>query len=212
LFGDMAVVTPNPLLKPERGENWDAGVGWSARGNAWAASADYAHFASHVRDLIGYQPGQARTVRATNYGRVEIAGDEVAARLEWRMLALSGSAAWTSARQTDAAVYSYGRRLPLRPERQAAARCDARLGAWRLSADLLDLGEDFLDPINYQRLAPRTIVGVAIARELGPARLTLECKNLGDARISDIAGYPIPGRSLFAALELRRRPDSSSRP
>jgi iron complex outermembrane receptor protein len=212
LFGDQAVVAANPKLLPERGENWDAGLAWGASGRVGSAGLEYAHFASHVRDLIGWQPAPARTVRATNYSRVEIAGDELSGHAAWRMLAVSGSATWTDARQTDPAVIYFGRRLPLRPGRQAAARFDARLGAWRLSADLLDLGEDFLDPINFQRLAPRTLVGVAISRAIAAARLTLECKNLGDARVSDLAGYPIPGRSLFVACELRGRPDAAPRP
>ncbi len=212
LFGDQAIVAANPKLLPERGENWDAGLGWSAAGPAWSAAADWAHFASHVRDLIGYAPASARTVRATNWSRAEIEGDEVTARLAWRNLSASGSAAWTSARQTDPGNIWYGRRLPLRPERQAAARLDARVGRWRLSADVLDLGEDFLDPINFQRLPPRTLVGAAIARALGAATLTLECKNLGDRRVRDIAGYPLPGRSVFVAVALRDRSDSAPRP
>ena len=212
LFGDMAIVAPNPRLKPERAENWDASLAWGRSGRAWSAGAELAHFASHVRDLIGYQPAPARTVRATNYARAEIAGDECTAHASWRWVSVSGSAAWTSARQTDAGSIYYQRRLPLHPERQAAARLDVRVRGWRLSADLLDLGEDFLDPINFQRLAPRTLVGAALSRALGPARVTVECKNLGDARASDVAGYPIPGRSLFVACELRGHDRSNVQP
>ncbi len=212
LFGDLAIVAPNPKLLPERAEGWDAALAWGASGAAWSAGAELGHFASHVRDLIGYQLAAARTVRAVNYSRVEIAGDELVAHARWRWLSASGSAAWTSARQTDAGNIWYGRRLPLHPERQSAARLDARLGAWRLSADVLDLGEDFLDPINFQRLAPRTLVGAAVARTLGALTLTLECKNLGDRRVSDVAGYPIPGRSVFAACELRGRPAADANP
>jgi iron complex outermembrane receptor protein len=202
LFGDLAIVAPNPKLAPERAESWDVGGGWDGAHGAWSAGATYAHFASHERNLIGYVPAAARTVRATNFSRAEIEGDELEAHAGWRWIAAAGSAAWTSARQTDTGNIWYGRRLPLRPERQAAARVDARVRRWRLSADVLDLGEDFLDPINFQRLPPRTIVGAAIACTVRAVTLTLEYKNLGDARVSDVAGYPIPGRSVFVAAEL----------
>jgi len=205
LFGDQAVVAANPKLLPETGNNWDAALAWGAAGPSWSAGADVAHFDSRIDDLIGYQPAAARTVRATNYSRARIRGDEATARVAWRGLAASANAAWTQALQDDPASIYFGRRLPLRPERQGAARLDARLGRWRVSADLLALGEDFLDPINYQRLAPRTLWGAAIARTIGVATLLLEGKNLTDERASDIAGYPIPGRSVYAALELRGR-------
>jgi iron complex outermembrane receptor protein len=207
LFGDQAVVAANPRLLPERGEGWDAGLAWRLARGSLAASAEWTRWSQRTRDLIAYVPAAGRTVRATNFSRAELDGDEGVVTLAWRALAASGSLAWTRAVQSDRGNIYFGRRLPLRPARQASARLDARHGAWRAGADLLYLGEDWLDPINFRRLAPRTLVGATLSLGWRRLRWTLEGKNLGDRRVQDVAGYPLPGRALFAACEARFGPD-----
>ena len=45
-----------------------------------------------------------------------------------------------------------------------------------------------------------------ILSELRFLRLTLEGKNLGDCAALDVAGFPLPGRSLFVSFDLRLGP------
>jgi len=40
----------------------------------------------------------------------------------------------------------------------------------------------------------------------------VEGKNLGDRRLADVAGYPLPGRSVFVSMEVRLGPAGSARP
>ncbi|MBI5170494.1 MAG: TonB-dependent receptor [Candidatus Eisenbacteria bacterium] len=206
LFGDQAVVQANPKLRSERGESWDAGAEWRGRRGAWVAAAEYAHFESRTHDLIAWVSASQRTVRATNIARARTSGDEASARLAWRALSLSAAFTWLDARQDDRTSIYFGRRLPQRPEYQRYARADVRRGGWSASADVLVLGEDFLDPINFRSVPERTLVGASLSRAWGRLRLTLEGKNLSDARAQDVGGYPLPGRSAFASCEWRFDP------
>jgi outer membrane receptor protein involved in Fe transport len=52
-------------------------------------------------------------------------------------------------------------------------------------------------------------VGAALSARARGLRVTLEGRNLGDRRVEDVGGFPLPGRSLFASLETRfGTPDS----
>jgi len=206
LFGDQLVLAANPKLLPESGEGGDGTLAWSGRGRGWDAGADWTHFETHERNLIAWVPAAQRTVRATNFSRATLQGDELSAHLAWRGLLATGSGGWTDARQTDRSNIYFGRRLPLRPASQAALRLEARLGAWRLAGDLLHLGDEFLDPINFQPLPARTLTGASLSLDAWRLRWTLEGKNLGDVRAEDVAGYPLPGRSVFFSCEARFDP------
>ena len=212
LFGNQGDVQGNPRLEPERGENWDAGGAWRGRGAGVTLALEFTRFASHVRQLITFVPAAQRSMRAANIARAEIRGEEVAWRLAWRRMAASGSYGWTSALQTDAGNIYYGRRLPQRPERQAYARIDAGRGPWNASVDVLELGDDFLDPINFTRVPGRTLIGASLSRAIGLVRVTLEGKNLGDRLVQDVGGYPLPGRSVFASCEAHFGGSAESQP
>jgi iron complex outermembrane receptor protein len=203
LFGDQAATAGNPQLKPEHSEGWDAGGSWSVRAGQWRGALDWSHHESHPRELIVFQRYSQSSVRARNVARAELRGEETSARVLWRSLAASGSMSWLSALETAAASLYYGRRLPQRPMRSAYARLDARAGAWRVAADVQYLSDDFLDPINFRRAPSRTLTGASLSRALGGVRVTLEGKNLGDVRAQDLAGFPLPGRSVFVACETR---------
>ncbi len=212
IFGDYAYVAPNLRLEPERSESWDAALAWSGDVPGGRVNAGWTRHASHVRDLIGWTPAQGRTFRASNLSRAEIRGEELELACAWPALTLGATRAWTSALQTDPGNIYYGRRLPLRPSHQASLWLDARRGAWRARADVVDLGDDYRDPINFNRLPGRTIVGASLSRALGVTTWTLEGRNLGDRRVSDVAGYPLPGRSVYVACDVRFAPANAARP
>lgn len=201
LFGNQGDVLGNPKLVPERGESWDAGGAWRGRVAAVAASVEWTAYASHLRQLIVFLPASQRSARPGNLGAAELKGDELAWRFAWRGLAFSGARTRTSALQTDPLSLYYGRRIPQRPEHETYARLDAKRGPWRTAVDVLDQGDSYLDPINFKPVAARTLVGASLSRSLGLLRVTLEGKNLGDVHAEDVAGYPLPGRSVFVACD-----------
>mgnify|MGYP001616525539 FL=1 len=84
-------------------------------------------------------------------------------------------------------------------------RLDWRHGAFRAVADLQYIGDDYLDRANLQRVPDRLLAGASLSftPNDGRLRLTVEGKNLGDDRVSDVGGFPLPGRALFASCDIR---------
>jgi len=209
-------VMGNPTLRPERGENWDAGVRLEgAPGFGFSGYVEAAHFASDTHDLIVYLKNNASTVRAANVSRADIEGDELSARLVAPGgFTLTGASTWMTAIDRGLVPAWNGKQLPLRPERQSSARLEWRHARVALASNVEYLGANYLDPYNRQRVPARTLWGAAV--ELTPlaagASLTVEGKNLGDVHAFDVGGYPLPGRSLFAAIEFRLGPSGRAQP
>lgn len=205
LFGNQGAVLGNPALRPEQTESWDAGIGWRTPVE-WQGQAriEWAHFVSHSRDLILYIRNSPASVRAQNISAARVEGDELT--LGWTgPLGFGGSVActWQSARDRGSVPFWYGKQLPQRPGREIDARLGWSRGRLALGCNLHALGDNFLDRYNQQRVDSRAWLGASASyAPLGPGlRLTLEAKNLTDDRTSDVAAFPLPGRSWFAAIE-----------
>jgi iron complex outermembrane receptor protein len=214
LFGNQGSVLGNSALRPEHTEGGDVGLAWRHRfSHDVALSLDAAYFESRAEDLVVYVRHSQSSVRAENIGRARIRGQELALRLDAPAgIGLAGGLTHLDARDEGPVPYWNGRRLPLRPELQAFARVDWRRGAVRLAGDLQAIGEDYLDRANLQPVPERLLIGALVSYEPGVAglRLTLEGKNLGNDRVADVGGFPLPGRAVFAACELRLGPSSHS--
>lgn len=204
LFGNQGSVLGNPQLAPEHAESWDAGASLRGARGAWSGSIEWSRHRTDARDLILFQRNSTSSVRARNVSRADLHGEEFGAQLAWkRVLSMTASSAWLSATDRGPSPIYRGKRLPQRPERQSYARVTAAHGRFAASADVLHLSDDYLDPANLQRAPARTLLGASLSARVGPARVTIEGKNLGDRRATDVGGFPLPGRSVFVACELR---------
>jgi iron complex outermembrane receptor protein len=205
LFGDQGSVIGNPSLTPERNETWDAGLAWRSPA-AWPvrASASWTHFRSHPAGLILYDRNTPSTVRAVNVASARITGDELAfdAALPAGLEA-AFAATLQRAIDTGPVVFWNGRVLPQRPAHEGYARLGWRGFGWRAALDLQWLGETWLDRYNRHRLDGRTLLGARLTMPaFHPAvRAMVEGRNLTDDRATDVAGFPLPGRSLYVAIE-----------
>ncbi|MEO7866836.1 MAG: TonB-dependent receptor, partial [Candidatus Eisenbacteria bacterium] len=207
LFGNQGSVLGNPSLQPERGESWDAGGGWAGAWRGVRMALEWSRHGALLEQLILFQRNSQSSVRAQNAGQATLRGEEGNVRVSWRALAFSASRSWLSAIEAGPGIY-HGRRLPQRSEQQGYARVDWTHGRWRASTDIQHLSDDFEDRINFRRVPARTFVGAAVSAGLGPARFTLEGKNLGDRRAEDVGGFPLPGRSVFASMETHFKPSN----
>lgn len=213
LFGNQGSVLGNPALLPERSRNADVGLAWSGPLAGFDVTLDLAHFETRAEDLVVYVRHSQSSVRAENISRARIRGEELSLRV-----AAPGGIAWSggltrlATRDQGPVPHWNGRRLPLRPGIQGFTRLDARFRGFRAAADLHYIGDDFLDRANLQRVPDRMLAGASLS--WGPAagglRFTVEGKNLGDDRVSDVGGFPLPGRAVFASCELRLGASPSS--
>ena len=210
LFGDHGSVAGNPELRPESAENRDAGAAWRGRIGRGVGAFEWARFRSDARDLVVFVKNSANTMKAQNFSRARIRGEEWSARLElpWQLL-LTAAWSWQSAiNQGPLPAFWVGKRLPGRPSRQGRARIEWRgegRAGLRAGAELEVIGDNLLDPYNLQRVAERRLAGASLSIAPFPAalRLTLEGKNLLDDRAVDVGGFPLPGRSVFLGCTWR---------
>ena len=205
LFGRAGSILGNATLKPETGENWDAGGSWSGAVGPLRGMLEGAHYESRSSDLVFWER-VFQNVRPENLSRAYVRGEELSLRVE-APLGLTASGAMTWQRAVNEAPFRFwnGKALPLRPAREGSLRVAWRGGGWHLAADAHYLGDDWLDPANTTRVANRTLLGVSGGAPLVTRSLTLNCdlRNLGNDRVSDVGGYPLPGRSVFVALDFR---------
>ena len=202
LFGIDGAVTGNPALLPESSESWDAGLAWDAAVRGVTLHGEWSAHATHARDLILFERSSPRGARPVNVGEARIRGEEYALRAGWRALELSASSAWLSATDRSPISFYRGRRLPQRAGRQSYARLTWRQGRWLAASEVEYLGDTFLDRANFRRSPSRTLLAGSLGMRAGRARVLIEGRNLSDRLAEDVAGFPLPGRTLRAAVTL----------
>jgi iron complex outermembrane recepter protein len=151
-----------------------------------------------------YVRNSASSVKATNISRARVEGDELSLRLAaGAAAALSTSVTWTSSVDQGAAPAWRGRTLPQRPDREAYARLDLARGRMRAAVDVHAIGRNYLDRYNLHVARSRALVGASLSCLLAhrDLRVVVEGKNLGDRRVADVGGFPLPGRSLFVSCQ-----------
>jgi iron complex outermembrane receptor protein len=204
LFGNEGSVRGSPSLRPERSRVWDAGGSWSgvlrpgARG-----TVEWAHYQSQARDLIAYVPSSPSSVHAENISRARLRGEELSVRISSAAgFSLSSAFTWQTTIDQGIVPAWFGRRLPQRPERQAWVWADGTRGPLRAVVDVQFIGKDALNRANSEWAAARSLVGASLSYVVTPgARVTLEGKNLGDSRVTDFFGFPLPGRSVVLSVQ-----------
>ncbi len=230
LYGDRGFVVGSPELRSERGPSVDAGLIYApatARGPIDRILVEAAGFASWPRDTIALVSTGALVARAQNVGDARIAGVEAAAgaRLA-RTVTVAANYTLMASRQRSMTPSFDGKPLPQRPRHAIYARLDAaRRLAGRTAviwADATWVAGSYLDQAGLSEVPPRQLVGAGVKLELGAGFTAgVEVMNLLDRRverialdpppapdletvpraIADVAGYPLPGRAVYAALE-----------
>jgi iron complex outermembrane receptor protein len=194
------------LLQPEHVESWDTGAAWTLPAHgSFTAALTWAHFENRSRDLILYVRNSAATVRAQNIAAARVTGEELGWRMGRGALRAMGSFTWQDPIDESDAPYYHGKQLAQRPRREGYLQATWEPGALGLGADLHELADNFLDRYNRYWVGRRTLAGawISLAPRRWPIRMTLEGKNLGDRRVEDVAGFPLPGRTVFIACESR---------
>lgn len=176
----------NPALQPERGRNTEAGVSWSGGGH----ELRLVRFDNRIRGYI------TNTTLPQNVPRSRIDG--------WT-LGYQGSVGSTQLRASvdalDPRNELSGNLLPRRARQQATLAADRSLGAWRLGASMLHVGQRFDDVANRLALAAYTTLDLYADYALRPDwRLQFKLVNVTDRKYETAYGYNQPGRAGYVTL------------
>lgn len=229
LFGNRGTIIGSPDLRPERGPSLDAGVVWAparAMGQVDRILVEAAAFGSRPRDTIALVSSIGYVARAMNVSASEAYGGElVASARVARTVTLTANYTRLVTEQHTMEVSFNNKELPRSPGHQVYARVDVarralgrRADVW---ADTSFQSDSYLDQANLQLVPARVLVGAGARVELAAGvALALTVENLADTRIvmlpldppqphltetptplSDYAGFPLPGRSFYLALD-----------
>lgn len=205
-FGLSGTVLGNPALVPESAWNRDVGVRYEFSSTGWVnrGRLEYAYFDNEVSDLIVFVQRSAAIFRPENVGRARLRGHEVSAHVE-RLGPFTVDANFTqqdaeNRSRVQGGIY-LGKQLPGRPRYELYARLSFRWQTWEPYYELNWISGNVLDLANFQRVPARGLHGVGVAFQLRQQfRFLLQVQNLTDDQISDIGGFPLPGRALVGTV------------
>ncbi len=230
VFGNRGTIVGSPDLRPEHGPSLDAGFVWApaaALGHVDRVFVEAAAFASRSRDTIALVSSIGYVARAMNVANSQSYGGElVASARVARTLTLTANYTRLATEQLSPEVSFDHKALPRQPGHSVYARADVMRHAFGRRADVWGeaswQAESFLDQANLQRVPARLLLGTGARVELGGGlALSFAIENLADTRIeylplvpaprpdftqtptylSDYAGFPLPGRSFYLALD-----------
>jgi outer membrane receptor protein involved in Fe transport len=206
LYGYNRGILGNPDLRPEQGVNADVGVSVERARPEGAVSAALTVFGAEATDLIAWQT-YTNSTRAENIARTRVAGVEAELRVRRRRFSLITQGTLTDARDESAIAANRGHQVAHHPRTRGYGRVEWRqpIAATTVAisayADLdAQAGNHWTTTGNAA--PPRLLSGAGLAVEHARSGLRLVASglDLGDARVEDFPGYPLPGRSVFVTL------------
>lgn len=230
LFGNRGTVVGSPELRPERGPSTDIGVVWApakALGAVDRILVEASAFGTRSRDTIAFVSSVGYVARAMNVAASQTYGGEVAASARFaRTVSVTANYTRLVTQQLSEEVSFANKALPRQPAHAVYARVDAmrrvlgrRTAAW---VDGSWQSTTYLDQANLMTIPARTLAGAGARVEVAAgvsAALTVE--NMFDVRVqhlpldpaprpdltqtpmalADVAGFPLPGRTVYLSLD-----------
>ncbi|EPG82254.1 TonB-dependent receptor [Leptospira santarosai serovar Shermani str. 1342KT] len=224
-FGEQGSIIANPNLRPERSGNGDVGFVFKTNHSHLKTKTSVSYFSKDIKDMILFLPNSQFTLRPENVDSARIRGVEFSHREDWKYgIKFLFNYTYQDAINASNSGYLRGKILPLRPRHEFASTLSWKGKRLETGIELLYIGAVFRDRTNeYVNYIPeRQIWNCFLTLILDPGEpiqdspgnpkesvpskevlLTLEAKNFTDQRISDLIGYPLPGRSWYATLSMR---------
>jgi vitamin B12 transporter len=217
-FARTAFEVGNPDLTPERSTSWE--VSGEAGLFARAVTMTATWFDQRFDDMIGYLPGSPGEPTYANVGRATARGAELAVSARLRPdLDVTAGLTRLLARVEDpgeaGGVYQEGDALLRRPDLTMRAGAAWRPRGTLLAADVLRTGAR--DDVDYRSfpaarvtLPAFTLVNASADVPLSALRgtwsprvtLTLDVRNLLDARYESVVGFPGRGRLVMGGVRI----------
>jgi iron complex outermembrane receptor protein len=207
MFGLAPLVHGNPQLRPEIGTVADLGV----RAHSRRAYGAVVGFVRRADDLVQLVRSPQGFVTPQNVQSARVAGLELqlgASLLSW--LSFDGTATLLDARdvspdrRTVNDFLPFQSRLVVAPRLAAERRLDGWIGRVRAEVRWTYQSSRYADAAGLAVIPEQGSIDADLLAETWGGRCTLRVRlaDLLDARRVDVVGYPLPGRSLFASLEI----------
>lgn len=213
LFGYAGTVQGNAALRPETGTRSDAGWIWEPEarvlGVRWRTEG--AVYQSELKDMIVMVTVSDRETRPQNLDRARIRGAELSLTLDDLPApggvrpALSANLTWQDALDVGVSPVYHGKQLTYHPPLLAHLRCDFTRGGLQLTGSASFRAASYWGRSNLEQFrSPAQWSGDASLRGAVPRTplvAALRVENVGDVRLEDVRGYPLPGRSWFLEIQ-----------
>jgi outer membrane cobalamin receptor len=205
LFGNRGNVRGRPDLKPETAINRDVGFVASYEHLSWLdrLRAEYAYFNNDVDDIIVLVQTGPNFFTPRNVGAARIRGHELALHAE----ALSHFGVDVNYTHQDAENRSdnpnfRGKQLPDRPQDEVYLRLETFAPLGKLFYEFNLVSGNYTGEANLERIPTRDVHTLGIAVHPRPwLTASFEARNVTDNQISDVGGFPLPGRSYFFTIK-----------
>ncbi|WP_338863493.1 TonB-dependent receptor plug domain-containing protein [Myxococcus stipitatus] len=213
LYIRQGTLLPNPGLKPERALYADAALVWSSdETERWRVTAG--GFAALYENLIAYELYPPMMARPYNFDAARVWGAELEAEARpFSWLLASGGYTWLRTQNRLGDPRFFNQPLPYRPRHKWVGRVRAGPDWLNVRTEVLYQASQFINRTGTRGLPSRTFwsAGASSTFLRGPdVTLSVEVKNLLDARAYDFTGFPLPGRAVYATLAVALDRDSPS--
>jgi vitamin B12 transporter len=206
LFGNSGNVRGQPRLRSEQARNADVGFILQPEPFGWLRQArlEYAYFNNSIEDLILLVQVSPAVFRPENIGAAQVQGHELAWAATFTHFGIDGNYTHQIAEDCGDEPTFAGKRLPLRPQDQLFVRPQLFSEWVELYYEFELVSGNFLNRSNFDEAPSRDTHTVGInAYPTDWLRLGFSVANLTDNEISDVAGFPLPGRTLSGSVTAR---------
>jgi len=212
LFGDTGMLQGNPDLKPEKAINFDTGLSYDFPGASWfeGGHIEATYYRTSVDNLIQFVQTSNFTAKAFNMNQALLQGLEAMVDAKFlKRFKISASYTLQYAKDDSDNPDTRGKYLPGRPKHELYA-----MAGWHESwlpwfatnvfCDLNYMSGNYLDTQNLLKVTNRSLLGSGVSVTFADRFITsFSVQNILNERISDILGYPLPGRSYWGTLEIK---------
>ncbi len=212
IFGERGSIVGNANLRPEQSENYETGTGVKWNNSKFAAELDIGVFRKYVQDMILFIPNSRFTLRPENVDAAKIRGAEITGSIRlFKVFHIYGNYTFQQALNDGDKESIHGNYLPLRPvhEWQSGFSIFWKYAEWGVDASYT--GPFFRDPNNDlpSYVESQWIFDMYLnlkeyeKSDDASLEMGIEFRNILDARVTDITGYPLPGRNIILTLKYR---------
>jgi len=198
LYRDEGLIIGNAELIPEK--TWIADIGLIYEDDGVRLEIDYYH--GGAKDLIEYVLGSGHRYRPINFASAQLSGVEgsIAWDIDEAWRAEANIAFTRAVDQTDPDGPTYGKQIPGRPKWDAYTGLIYKNpdGDFGMHLTSYFAGGRYLTAANTKELDDDWSFNMGFTSGLGKGiGISFEVKNLFDADLMDVRGFPLPGRTYI---------------